>query len=256
MIEATTFRCPDCNHVVTAFPDNGEEPTCATVSVMRRSQLRASWSEIAEEIRNGYGYRVLALFDEVTFTLKNGKEAGVRVIAINPYHPNEMVFQFTSCLGEMSMNSRITNAGGWAKCDANAKLNSEYWELLPDDLKAVIKKRKIVQTISGTTYESECNLWYPSLKEVVGDNPRYENYTRCDVGDVQFPGLAKQIDRIRDLNGETYWYFLRSPYTGNTAYFWGVYYYGYVNSTNASNSNGVCPCFLIGAPDSELLCEQ
>ena len=41
-----------------------------------------------------------------------------------------------------------------------------------------------------------------------------------------------------------YWW-LRSPGIGGTAYFWGVYYYGYVSSGNANGSSGVCPCFSI-----------
>ena len=42
----------------------------------------------------------------------------------------------------------------------------------------------------------------------------------------------------------TNWW-LRSPYVGNSTYFWIVYFYGYCYYTNASLSYGVCPCFSI-----------
>ena len=257
MIESMRLRCPECNHIITAFPDLGEEALHTNLTVVRKQSFRGSWAEIAAEIKSGYGYRVLSLFDEVTFTLKNGKEATVRVIAENPYHPNEMIFQFTSCLGEMPMNRRDTNAGGWAECGANYKLNTEYWDLLPDDLKAVISKRTIVQKIGDKEYKSECNLWYASLTEVLGNDPRYSAYTQCDVGDVQFPGLAKKIDRIRDLDGETKWHFLRSPDTGNTTNFWSVVAYGGVSSYDyASYAGGVCPCFSIRRDEDDSESQQ
>ena len=41
------------------------------------------------------------------------------------------------------------------------------------------------------------------------------------------------------------WWWLRSPNVGNTALFWNVGGYGYVNYSGASYAGGVCPCFSI-----------
>lgn len=42
-----------------------------------------------------------------------------------------------------------------------------------------------------------------------------------------------------------YYWWLRSPFVGNSASFWGVNYGGGGSSNGASSANGVCPCFSI-----------
>lgn len=58
--------------------------------------------------------------------------------------------------------------------------------------------------------------------------------------------LPKEIDRIAaDSDGDTTWWWLRSPSVGNGDYVRYIYPAGNVNSSSASNSYGVAPaCWL------------
>ncbi len=232
--------CPNCLNVFEA--EDEEEVVNATASITRKSSIRASWQNIAEEIRSGYGYRVLDLGDTITFQLTNGEMATVEVVAVNPYEEHSMAFCFVDCIGEQPMNSTLTNSGGWAKCKMRKTLNEEIIKLLPADLVEVIKPRTITQIFNGSRYEATDKLWLPSRTELFGFD---ENYKDIDFGDVQFPGFNNEKKRVKLLNGYTARWWERSPRYSISGSFCSVYTSGTASNYNARSSYGVAPAFII-----------
>lgn len=242
MADTMKVFCPHCLNEFDVDVDAGEEVLNPTATITRHSSMRASWSDIAAEIRSGHGYRVLGQDDIVTFTLKNGEQAAVQVVAVDHYERNSMLFAFVDCPTESVMNDRNTNTGGWHDSKMRKKLNEDFIKLLPDDLVEVIKPRTITQILGGRRYESTDKLWLPSLTEVFGEQERYRD---CDFGDKQFPAFNTPKKLVKMLNKDTWYWWMRSPYVGNSTYFWVVNYYGVCDDGSAINSYGVCPCFSI-----------
>lgn len=232
--------CPHCNNSFELMPM--EEIINPTLTISRKIKERSSWEEIADVINRGEARRLFDVGDSISCTLKNGKDVNFIITAINPYQPNQVAFEFESLLPDTKvMNSRNINRGGWAKSEMKEYMK-EVFALLPDDLQAVITPRRIVQKLSdGTENMSDDNyLWLRSLTE---SGKPYE----ADVGDVAFPYFTGQRSRIKELNDETMWYWLRSPYISNSTTFWYVHTNGGVNHyISAYGSIGVCPCFFIG----------
>lgn len=231
--------CPHCN---SSFEMTMlEEVLNPTLTISRKVNERSSWTEITEVISRGEARRLFDIGDSISCTLKNGNDAKFIITAIDPYEPNQVAFEFDSLLSDTKvMNNQNTNRGGWAKSKMKEYMK-EIFALLPDDLQAVITPRRIVQKLSdGTENMSDDNyLWLRSLTE---SGKPYET----DVGDVAFPYFTGQRSRIKELNDETMWYWLRSPYISYSTNFWNVNANGYCYYSSANYSYGVCPCFFIG----------
>ena len=214
------------------------------VQINRSYQARSRWEDIAKQIAAGNdGY--LNVGDSVSCTLKNGTEVVFDVLALNPYEPDSVAFGIRDIHWRKPWNDRNTNAGGWHDTKIRQNLNSgEIFNLFPDDLVEMITPRKIVQRIGGRTYESLDKFWLLSYTEVFGTD-RGTDQTG-DVGDVQFDFFKTKKNRVKFLNGEPYYHALRSPLVGYSTNFWYVHANGYCSSSyGASNSYGVCPCFII-----------
>lgn len=75
------------------------------------------------------------------------------------------------------------------------------------------------------------------------------DYTGAD--DIEFDGLKTEAERCKNLNGETVWYWLdtpweRSPHVDSSTYFIGVYIDGWpTGNLGATNTLAVVPCFSI-----------
>ena len=231
--------CPHCNSSFELMPM--EEIINPTLTISRKIKERSSWEEIADVINRGEARRLFDIGDSISCTLKNGKDVNFIITAINPYQPNQVAFEFADLLPDTKvMNNRNTNRGGWAM-SAMKEYMKEVFALLPDDLQKVITPRVIKQKLSdGTENMSDDNyLWLRSLTE---SGRQYD----ADIDDVAFPYFTGWQSRVKSLCDETYYYWLRSPYIGNTANFWFVPNLGSVSDNNAYNTNGVCPCFFIG----------
>lgn len=246
---SSLIKCPHCNKEFNNEPL--EEVLNPTVNIIKHSTERSSWHDIADMIHVGEYYRMFDVGDSISCTLKDGKRIDIDVAAANPFGDNQVAFCFHDCLNDASMNRTNTNRGGFCESKMQDYLNNDIFNLLPDDLKEVITARKIVQTIRSAEFSAEYKLWLPSLYEVYG-----EVYTRynCESNEKQFELFQNPRNRIkfrRGASGEDYshslYWWLRSPSVGNSTTFWGVNYYGSCGSGfgDASNTLGVCPCFLI-----------
>lgn len=246
---SSVLKCPHCNGEFEFENEPLEEIINPTVSVVRRNTDRSSWHEIANSIINGRARIMFDVGDSIECNLKDGRKVIIDVASINPFGENEVIFCFRDSYWRHSMNTRNTNRGGFCESGMNTYLNEDVFCQLPDDLQDVIVPRHIVQNINGTKYECYSKLWQPSINEVYGD--RYNEY-RTDVDDVQFEIFKNPKYRVKfDEDGETVWWFLRSPIATSSTDFWVVSNYGYMGNGSASNAYAVVPCFSIKAKKSE-----
>lgn len=242
MIDVMSVQCPHCSHDFTVDVYVGEESSNYNASLIRKNKQHVNWSEISKEIGKGYGNEILSVGDSISFFLQNNKQVSVSVAAINPYQDNSVALVFDDLFPNRFMNVRGTNRGGWAKSDMADALDNEILPLLPDELVEIIKPRTITQALDNVLYERTSKLWIPSRTEITGVSEAYKD---CDFGDIHFPLFSTEKSRVKSTkDGTTEWYWLRSPYVGNSV-FWYVSTNGYTSGNVASYSGGVCPCFVI-----------
>lgn len=236
---SSLIRCPHCNTEFALEPL--EEPMKPSLTITRKSVERGSWRDIAEIINSGETYRMLSVEDSLSCKLTDGSFASIDVLDIND---EEVAFGFHQSFGDSEMNMRNTNAGGFPESRMLQHLNTNIMKLLPDELLEVITPRHIVQNFGGKKFECDAKLWLPSLYEVFGEE--YARYC-CDENERQFEFFKNPQNRVkfqRDGQYSIYWW-LRSPNVGHATTFWSVNADGNVGNYYASNSFGVCPCFII-----------
>lgn len=171
-----------------------------------------SWSD--------FDRSALKVGDEIAETLKDGREVTFVVM-------DDGVMGLKDCLGYHRMNDTWTNKGGWLKTEMRRYLNEEVIDLLPDDLRSIIKPR---------AFGSESDmLWLFSEPEIFGEHI----WGAGDEGDKQLRYFAKPGNRVKlDEDCE--------PLVGAFAtwqqlhYFCSVYSNGNAVSSYASYSWGVC----------------
>ena len=232
----TTIKCPDCGKMMKVTI---EEVALPTVTVTKKTSADSSWAEIAKRIRSGESD--LKVGDEITFADADGDLVTVQVAHLNPYAENEVAFVLKDCWkAEHEMNEENTNDGGWKESAMRKWLNGEVFNSLPEELRSVIKTREVRQDLGGNALSvSYDKLWLLSRKEVAD----YD--AGSDADDIWFEIFDGEKSRVKSYGDQTYPYWLRSPYAGNTAIFQYVGSDGNVNAYNASNSYGVAFGFLI-----------
>lgn len=200
-----------------------------TISITRRFSSRSRWQDIARELRVGNdGY--LSVGDEITCKLKNGEDVVFQVAALNPYKENTAILISKDCVVRKSMN------------DLRNCLDTELYDLLPDDLKEIIVPRTVTNKINRRNVSTTSKLWLPSRTEVFGDN------WRTDIGDVHFPIFDTDRSRVKNFNKQYCWWWMRSPwYEDDSSSFCSVHSLGTAYHGYASSSNICAPlCFQIG----------
>ncbi len=189
-----------------------------------------TWKDIAEACKTGKAAETLNVGDIISIVLKNGENMRIAVAGINTYAENEVVFAFKDILSEEHyMNENCTNEGGYEASDMAAYLDTEIFNLLPDDLQEVIKERR------------GHKLWLFSRREVFGEDGRYI----CPEEDVFLPYYKDADNRVKTRDGETDWWWLASPSAAYTTYFAFVSGYGDSGHSIANLSHGVAPGFCI-----------
>lgn len=205
------------------------------VSLISTTSQTVSWNDIVD-------YDLLASGDIIPITLRNGEN--IELIVAHDER-GEQFLTFRDCMiEEMPMNENDTNRGGWRDCKMRSYAR-EVFDLLPDDLKAVIIPTKIVQCINGERIECEDKLFCLSYTQMFGS---HRGVADMEPEDSQLDIYKIRRNRVKGYgigdNGGC-WYWLRSPTTGNTTAFNNVDSDGSINYHYASNTNGVCFGFRI-----------
>ena len=236
--------CPNCNTFFDA--DLLEEVINPDVLITKKQQDRNSWQEMIDIIRSGQSYRLFDIGDSISFKLKDGTDFSMDVAGFNIYGENNVILVAHDLLKEdkcMNERAEYRDVGGWRDCKMRDYLHKDFFPLLPDGLKEIIKPRTIVQKINGKEYESKDYVWLPSQTEMFENSPSV-----FDFGDIHFPLFDSEQSRVKIRIGgnATLWYWLRTPPSGNGYNVRYVTPTGYLSDNIASNSNGVAPACIIG----------
>lgn len=114
------------------------------------------------------------------------------------------------------------------------KLESE----MPEELVNNLREIEHIVIIDGERYVYKSKLNLMSLSNVK------ENDYHYGEDDILFDGLKTEAERCKNYEGETYWYWLRSPNISYATNFMYVSNDG-ITSYGASYILGVVPCFSI-----------
>lgn len=169
------------------------------------------------------------LSDPGHFTLANGK-------------PCHFVVNQKDCLGEYGyMNSSNTNSGGWNGCARRTWCNETYRNAIPAALRPIFKqfKTRAADGSGSSAVESTDYFALPSEKEVFG-SVEYANFW-AESQNSQLTYYKTSGNRIKFVNGRASWWWVRSPYSGNSYGFCAVSIGGREGSYFASNATGLAP---------------
>lgn len=211
-----------------------------------------SWDEINMYSSIGLADKVFEVGDTKKFRLADGSYLTARIIGFNHDYAEDgslthITFETVETIdGDIPMNEKSTNEGGWDASYLRAKLNGNFFEKqLPADLKAVIKpvvkitaksgkNEMLVPSVDKLFVLSEQEVFGRKIYSCGGEGKWYEWYKRENTP----YGKCKQ-------NGERDWRWERSPYSGDAYNFCVVDYNGSAIYYNASGSYGVSFGFCI-----------
>ena len=211
------------------------------MEIIKKTIKQATWAELKAAAEAGTIGELIQSGDLIPFTLKSGEEVAVRATHDGN---GKLFFVLEDCMrDEHCMNEEWTNKGGWDACDMREHLNTAVFDLLPDDLQAVIAPTTIVQIVRGKRVESVDKLFLLSKTQVFGKG----DWTGNEPEDTQLDCFRREKDRVKECAAQgTWWWWLRSPVASSSSYFCGVGNGGgSYNGNAASASYGVAFGFCL-----------
>ena len=144
------------------------------------------------------------------------------------------------CLNtKAQMNSSNTNAGGYPASAMKTYVETNIYDKLPSDLKAIVApvKKKCYTTYNQASSLSEANynVWLLAEAEVFDR----VSYTIGNGEGTKYPIFTDNASRVKKVNGSANRWWLRSAYSSNSTNFVYVTSDGSVNFSDASFSRGV-----------------
>lgn len=116
------------------------------------------------------------------------------------------------------MKDGATNNNGWAECDMRNYLANNIWALIPSNVQNSIVEvyKSYYDYTTGSTLYCADKLWLPSYREVgIGEDAE-------EYGAIYDELFTDQDSRIRTLNGNPeYWWLRSAPLKGST-YFYAI----------------------------------
>lgn len=206
------------------------------------------WADIDICGRLGMAQQFFKVGDSKTVNI-GGTNYEVQIIGFN--HDDKVSggkaaysFQLVDCLNQtQQMNTSNTNTGGWNGSAMRGRM-STYKSQLPAALRNVIKT---VKKKSGTgggsssgTQQTNDDLFLLSEIEIFGTT----TYSVAGEG-TQYEWYKAGNSRIKKVNGSAYYWWERSPYSGDAGYFCCVNGSGAANGNAADYSRGVSFGFCV-----------
>ena len=194
-----------------------------------------------------------------TVKLMEGGTA-VEYLVVNQGIPSNSSLYDASCDGTWLLRKDIHSERQWNTSKANKYetsaintwLNGDFFSSLGSVEQATVKQIKIPYRAGGGDGGANqsganglsCKVFLLSGPEV---GLAGKNYMPNDGAKLDYFNANTGTDskRIAYLNGSATFWWLRSPYTGNTNYVWFVVADGSSNYDYASNSNGIRPALVL-----------
>jgi len=196
------------------------------------------WAESVKRKRNRGIYEASPADKSKRVILNTGET--VTAVCGRYVTPTRARFVFKDALGDAPMNDDATNAGGYYKSKGRRHVLEEIYPHLPPELREIITPRLFVETIDGERVEYADSLWIPSGTDVFG--PR-EDWYKEEPDSVQLEIFKTERGRVKERNGETVSWWLRSPLRSSSYSFVGVYTGGTVYYSGAGFSLAFAPGF-------------
>lgn len=206
-------------------------------------------AEFKRAVDVGRGPLIIRPRDEITVMLTDGRPATARCEGFDKATGKHPYFVFSDCLGKGKMNEEGGNKGGYYGSDGRAYVLGALYDLLPQDLQAIIMPRELVEIIGGKEVRYSDPLWLPSATDVFGPRTLDSRWWADEPDSFWLPGFARERDRVKEYRddpdyGTCYWW-LRSPNAGNTTNFCFVDANGNAGSYHAYYSYGFAPGFCV-----------
>ena len=168
------------------------------------------------------------------------------------------VVEFADIITKHAMNSTNTNKGGWRDSKARTYVNGTIYNALPSELQNVISSTKVIsghgKTSGEKNFETQDKLYLLSGHEVYEDGTSYQISSK----DAAY-NTTKQLDyyknqgvttdsyagAIKQYNGSSLLWWLRSAYSSSIYGFLLVRNGGDWVGGSADDSYGVSPAFRI-----------
>lgn len=149
-----------------------------------------------------------------------------------------LTFQLHDCYDETKqMNSFNTNSGGWQNSAMRSTHLPAILNLMPAEVKAAIRdvqKKSSAGNQSSSIQTTNDKLFLLSEIEIFGST----TYSFAGEG-KQYAYYQAGNSKVKNLSGRAYYWWERSPFSNDSAYFCLVYSGGYVSANSASTSYGV-----------------
>lgn len=207
----------------------------------RTEKHYTNWKAIKDAI--DAGVHDLRIGDVVEETLKNGECVELVVIDAGEDYVR---FESRDCVGEKKVAwNENDNSGGFSRSDIKKYLDNTIWEILPDDLKAVISETERRQKNGDDVETYIAKLFLPTASEV------FEDKDECYGDEDLYEPLEYYKDRRNRMKGEgkgkdTCYWWLASAYSGGPGNACGVGSYGSAHYNGVGYPNyGVPVCFQI-----------
>lgn len=225
-----------------------------------------TWTIIYNAFRQGIAADFWRVGDIKEVTLTNGTTIGVRIADMtagryelaNGTGTTNGVFEFVNLLPNYyHMNYSAKEGqwagGGWALSDLHSRLyDGEIYNLLPEDMKSAISEIALNEySYTAPTPRASTNRLFLAAETEMFDNRHYSaegtgtypKYTQFEYYKQNNTNAARQKHRPNETS--TYYYWLRSPCSGDSNYFCIVDSNGGYYANGVSNSRGVALCFAI-----------
>ena len=227
-----------------------------------------SWTTIANNVRNGLGYKY-NVGDEKEVSV-GGTNYTVRVA--NNTTPSEcynegfsqtacgFVVEFVDIIEQRQMNSSQTNVGGWPAMKLHGYANGDFFNKLPEELRNVIINTTVVSghgwsnsnsNRSDGNWESQDKIYLLNTTEVwsalISRDRGYNKTRQLDYYKGKGVTISNYLDAKKQYNNSDSTWWLRAADSDENHDFFVVYSSGsWRGECGANDTYGFAPAFRIG----------
>ena len=133
-------------------------------TITKKRTERTDWAQVAAMAAGGG----LKVEDEIHDELTTGEKITYVVAHITE---KEVLFASKNCMEQrVKWSENGYNTGGFIRSSLCRYLNTTVWDILPEELKAVISERECLQIVDGKEERYPLKLWLPTEYEVFEDD--------------------------------------------------------------------------------------
>lgn len=207
------------------------------MKITRKVTEQVDFEHMKARIDAGAVAEVVEPGDEIEIPLENGET--VTAVCAGYISDRRARFVLKDALGDHRMNDRPTNYGGYLKSEGRRHVLEDILPLFPAWLREAMKPRHMVEIIDGEKHEYADTLWLPSATDVFGPRPWWPE----EPDSEQLEIFKTERARVKERDGETVRWWLRSPLASYSYIFVSVYTGGTVSSAYAYYSLAFAPGF-------------